>query len=91
MKKRKIIKKLESPLSDGYKYYGKHFQEYIDSCKEGLTELTATRFLQSYCTKRKVGLSSKSNCKKAIISILTKNILSKAETRKRNQYDDSNN
>lgn len=70
MKKRKIIKKLESPLSDGYKYYGKHFQKYIDSCKEGLTELTATRFLQTYCTKRKVGLSSKSNCKKAIIHIV---------------------
>ncbi len=69
MKKHKLIKKLEAPLPKGYKYFHKYFQEFIDTKKDGLTPLNAGRYLQKYCEK-KVGLSSKSNCKKAIIHIV---------------------
>lgn len=69
-KNTKQITILEKPLSKGYKYFGIYFQKFIDKQKKGLTPLTATRYLQHYIDNNKVGLSSKNNCRKAIIHIV---------------------
>jgi integrase len=68
MKKR--IYKLEPPLSFSYKYFGIHFQKFIDKKKDGLTPINAVRYLQEYSNKRKIGLSARSNLRKAIIHIV---------------------
>lgn len=74
MKKHKLIRKLEAPIPKGYKYFHIYFQKFIDTKKDGLTPLNSLRYLQKYCEK-KVGLSSKSNCRKAIIHVVRLTLL----------------
>ena len=67
---KKTLKILEPPLSRNYKYYGIHFQKFLDQKKDGLTPNNALRFLQNYSETRTIGMSSKSNLRKAIIHIV---------------------
>lgn len=69
MKKHIVIKNLEPPTVESYKYTFRHLEKFAKTHK-GLTPIKFYRFLHKYSNERKLGLSAKSNLRKMVLHVI---------------------
>ncbi len=74
MKKQIIIKKLQPPLVDCYKYTFPYLEEHAKRNK-GLRPIQALEFLHKYSNERKLGLSAKGNLQKMVKHVIKLSLL----------------